>query len=140
VKPHCDSLELYKGILDGNSRGIFDGTIIVEEGAQKTNSRQVNRNLLLSESAIIDSKPTLEIHNDDVKCSHGSTIGQLDEEALFYLRARGISEAEARNLLIYAFASEIVDRMKVQPVKDAIRAAMFQRIPKGLPERRNSAR
>jgi len=140
VSPHCDSLELYKGILDGKSRGIFDGTIIVREGAQKTNSRQVNRNLLLSESAIVDSKPTLEIHNDDVKCSHGSTIGQLDEEALFYLRARGLGHEEARNLLVYAFASEIIDRIKVEPVKDAIRAAMFQRIPKGLPERRSASR
>ena len=140
VSPHCDSLELYKGILDDKSRGIFDGTIIVRPDAQKTNSRQVNRNLLLSESAIVDSKPTLEIHNDDVKCSHGSTIGQIDEEALFYLRARGLGHAEARNLLIYAFASEIVDRMKVEPVKDAIRGAMFQRIPKGLPERRSASR
>jgi len=122
--PHCDSLELYKGILDDQSRGIFDGTIIVRPDAQKTNSRQVNRNLVLSEKAIIDSKPTLEIHNDDVKCSHGSTIGQLDEEALFYLRARGLGEAEARNLLIDAFASEIVDRMKVEIVKEQIRAAM----------------
>ncbi len=124
VKPHCDSLELYKGILDDKSRGIFDGTIIVRPDAQKTNSRQVNRNLLLSETAIIDSKPTLEILNDDVKCSHGSTIGQIDEEAMFYLRARGISEGEARNLLIYAFASEIVDRMKVNAVKEQIRGAL----------------
>lgn len=124
VKPHCDSLELYKGILDDHSRGIFDGLIIVRPDAQKTNSRQVNRNLLLSETAIIDSRPTLEIHNDDVKCSHGSTIGQLDEEALFYLRARGLSEGEARNLLIYAFASEIVERMKVDAVKEEIRSAM----------------
>jgi Fe-S cluster assembly protein SufD len=133
VMPHCDSLELYKGILDDQSRGIFDGTIIVRPDAQKTNSRQVNRNLLLSETAVIDSKPTLEIHNDDVKCSHGSTIGQIDEEALFYLRARGIGEKEARTLLIYAFASEIVDRMKVEPVKEQIRSAMFRRMPKGLP-------
>ena len=140
VMPHCDSLELYKGILDDKSRGIFDGTIIVRPDAQKTNSRQVNRTLLLSESAIVDSKPTLEIHNDDVKCSHGSTIGQLDEEALFYLRARGVGEADARNMLIYAFASEIVDRMKVESVKDTVRAAMFQRIPKGLPDRRSAAR
>jgi len=124
VKPHCDSMELYKGILDDKSRGIFDGTIIVRPDAQKTNSRQVNRNLLLSESAIVDSKPTLEIHNDDVKCSHGSTIGQLDEEALFYLRARGVGERDARNLLIYAFASEIVDRMKAEPVKEQLRAAI----------------
>src|SRR5262249_41240976 len=114
----------YKGILDEKSRGIFDGTIIVRPDAQKTNSRQVNRNLLLSESAIIDSKPTLEIHNDDVKCSHGSTIGQIDEEALFYLCAGGIAHAEPRNLLIYAFASEVVDHMKVEPVKDQIRSAI----------------
>jgi Fe-S cluster assembly protein SufD len=140
VSPHCDSLELYKGILDGKSRGVFDGLIIVRPDAQKTNSRQVNRNLLLSESAIIDSKPTLEIHNDDVKCSHGSTIGQLDEEAMFYLRARGISEPDARTLLIYAFASEIVDRMKIDVVKEQIRGAMFQRIPKALPDRRSAAR
>ncbi|HZS11265.1 MAG TPA: Fe-S cluster assembly protein SufD, partial [Nitrospirales bacterium] len=125
VKPHCDSLELYKGILDQKSRGVFDGLIIVRPDAQKTNSRQVNRNLLLSESAIVDSKPTLEIHNDDVKCSHGSTIGQLDAESLFYLRARGIDEAEARNLLIYAFASEIVERMKVEPVKELLRGLIL---------------
>ena len=140
VSPHCDSHELFKGILDDKSRGVFDGVIIVRPDAQKTNSRQVNRNLLLSESAIIDSKPTLEIHNDDVKCSHGSTIGQLDEQAMFYLRARGISESEARTLLIYAFASEIVDRMKIDVVKEQIRSAMFQRIPKGLPERRSASR
>ena len=90
IRPHCDSLELYKGILDQKSRGVFDGTIIVRPDAQKTNSRQVNRNILLSENAIIDSKTTLEILNDDVKCSHGSTIGQIDEEALFYMRSRGI--------------------------------------------------
>ena len=138
VKPHCDSLELYKGILDQSSRGIFDGTIIVRPDAQKTNSRQVNRNLLLSESAIIDSKPTLEILNDDVKCSHGSTIGQLDEEALFYLRARGIGEAQARSLLISAFASEIVDRMKVEPVREQIRRAIFRQMPGRLPDRRET--
>jgi Fe-S cluster assembly protein SufD len=140
VSPHCDSLELYKGILDDKSRGIFDGLIIVRPDAQKTNSRQVNRNLLLSEGAIIDSKPTLEIHNDDVKCSHGSTIGQLDAEALFYLRARGIGESEARKMLVFAFASEVVDRMKIDVVKEQIRGAMFQRIPKVLPERRSAAR
>jgi Fe-S cluster assembly protein SufD len=140
VKPHCDSLELYKGILDEKSRGIFDGLIIVRPNAQKTNSRQVNRNLLLSETAIIDSKPTLEILNDDVKCSHGSTIGQLDEEAMFYLRARGIDETEARKMLVYAFASEIVDRMKIDAVKDHVRREMFRRIPKGLPERRSATR
>jgi Fe-S cluster assembly protein SufD len=129
VAPHCDSVELFKGILDENARGIFDGRIIVEPNAVKTNSRQTNRNLLLSETAVIDSKPTLEIHNDDVKCNHGSTIGQLDEEALFYLRSRGISEEEARNLLVYAFASEIVERIKVDAVRENVGRALFSRMP-----------
>ena len=140
VKPHCDSLELYKGILDQNARGIFDGTIIVREGAQKTVSRQTNKNLLLSESAIVDSKPTLVIHNDDVKCNHGSTIGQIDEESMFYLRSRGIAEDEARNLLVYAFASEIVDRIKIDSVREQILRAMFAQMPERLPERRGAAR
>jgi Fe-S cluster assembly protein SufD len=126
-------MELYKGILDQSARGIFDGRVIVREGAQKTVSRQENHNLLLSASAVVDSKPTLEILNDDVKCNHGSTIGQLEEESLFYLRSRGISEAEARNLLIYAFASEIADRMKVEPVREQIRRSLFQSIPERLP-------
>lgn len=134
--PHCDSVELYKGILDQSARGIFDGRIIVRPDAQKTNSRQTNHNLLLSETAIVDSKPTLEIHNDDVKCNHGSTIGQLDEEAMFYLRSRGIGEAEARGLLIFAFASEIVDRMKIEPVRELVRRQMFRSMPERLPERR----
>ena len=125
VAPHCDSVELFKGILDENARGIFDGRIIVEPDAVKTNSRQTNKNLLLSETAVIDSKPSLEIHNDDVKCNHGSTIGQLDEEALFYLRARGIGAEEARNLLVYAFASEIVERMKVDVVRENAGRALF---------------
>ncbi len=140
ARPHCESMELYKGILDGNARGVFDGRVIVGVGAQKTVARQTNKNLLLSETAIIDSKPTLEIHNDDVKCNHGSTIGQLAEEPLFYLRSRGIGEEEARGLLIYAFASEIVDRMKVEPVRELIRRAMFQQMPDRLPERRGASR
>lgn len=136
VKPHCESLELYKGVLDGASRGIFDGKVIVRPDAQKTVSRQTNNNLLLSESAVVDSKPTLEIHNDDVKCNHGSTIGQLEEEPMFYLRSRGIGEAEARNLLVHAFAGEIVDRIKIEPVRELVRRAMFTRMPERLPERR----
>jgi Fe-S cluster assembly protein SufD len=136
ARPHCESMELYKGILDDNARGVFDGRIIVGVGAQKTVAKQTNKNLLLSETAIVDSKPTLEIHNDDVKCNHGSTIGQLAEEPLFYLRSRGISEEEARGMLIYAFASELVDRMKVEPVREAIRRAMFRQMPQRLPERR----
>jgi Fe-S cluster assembly protein SufD len=133
-------VELYKGILDDSARGIFDGRIIVGVGAQKTVAKQTNKNLLLSETAIVDSKPTLEIHNDDVKCNHGSTIGQLAEEPLFYLRSRGIGEEEARGLLIYAFASELVDRMKVEPVREVIRRAMFRQMPGRLPERRGGTR
>lgn len=140
LRPHCDSHELYKGVLDDNARGVFDGRVIVRPDAQKTNSKQENRNLLLSETAIVDSKPTLEIHNDDVKCNHGSTIGQLDEEMFFYLRSRGIGENEARNLLVYAFAGEIVDRMKIEPVREQIRRALFQAMPERLPERRGNAR
>jgi Fe-S cluster assembly protein SufD len=138
--PHCESLELYKGVLDGSARGVFDGRIIVRPGAQKTVSRQENRNLLLSETAIVDSKPTLEIHNDDVKCNHGSTIGQIQEETLFYLRSRGIGEQEARNLLVFAFASEIVERMKLEPLREQVRRALFQAMPERLPERRESSR
>jgi Fe-S cluster assembly protein SufD len=138
LRPHCDSIELYKGILDDSARGIFDGRIIVRPDAQKTNSRQTNHNLLLSETAIVDSKPTLEIHNDDVKCNHGSTIGQLDEEALFYLRSRGIAAEDARSLLVYAFASEIVERMKIDAVREHVRRQMFKQMPERLPERRES--
>ena len=140
LAPHCESFELYKGVLDDNARGVFDGRIIVRPDAQKTVSRQVNRNLLLSETAIVDSKPTLEIHNDDVKCNHGSTIGQIEAEPLFYLRSRGIGEEEARNLLVYAFASELVDRMKIEPVREQIRRALFKALPQRLPERRGEAR
>lgn len=140
LKPHCESHELYKGILDQNARGIFDGRIIVRPDAQKTVSKQENRNLLLSETAVVDSKPTLEIHNDDVKCNHGSTIGQIEQEPLFYLRSRGIGEDEARNLLVHAFASEIVDRMKIEPVREQVRRALFESMPQRLPERRGEVR
>lgn len=140
IKPHCESFELYKGILDQNARGIFDGRIIVRPDAQKTVSKQENRNLLLSETAVVDSKPTLEIHNDDVKCNHGSTIGQIEQEPLFYLRSRGIGEDEARNLLVHAFASQIVDRMRVEPVREQIRRALFRSMPERMPERRGNGR
>ncbi len=136
VVPHCESIELYKGVLDGSSRGIFDGKIIVRPDAQKTVSRQTNKNLLLSDTAIVDSKPTLEIFNDDVKCNHGSTIGQLEEEPLFYLRSRGIGEKDARDMLVYAFASEIVDRMKLEPVREQIRRTMFRQMPERGGEQR----
>jgi Fe-S cluster assembly protein SufD len=140
VSPNCESHELYKGVLDGKGRGVFDGRIVVHKNAQKTVSRQENRNLLLSETAIIDSKPTLEIHNDDVKCNHGSTIGQLEDEPMFYLRSRGLSEEDARSLLIYAFAGEMVDRMKIEPVREQVRRAMFQHMPGRMPERRERDR
>lgn len=140
VHPHCESVELYKGVLDQNARGVFDGLIIVRPGAVKTVSRQTNRNLLLSETAIVDSKPNLEIHNNDVKCNHGSTIGQIDEEALFYLRSRGLSESDARSLLVHAFASEIVDRIRIEPVREQIRRVLFESMPERLPERRGGMR
>jgi Fe-S cluster assembly protein SufD len=133
---HCESLEHYKGVLDGHSRGIFDGKVIVRPDAQKTVSRQVNNNLLLSETAIVDSKPTLEILNDDVKCNHGSTIGQIAEEPMFYLRSRGIGEEEARRLLIHAFAGEIIDRLQQEPVRELVRRALFAQLGDRLPERR----
>jgi Fe-S cluster assembly protein SufD len=140
ARPHCESIELYKGVLDQQARGIFDGRIIVRPDARKTVSRQTNKNLLLSETAIVDSKPTLEIFNDDVKCNHGSTIGQLDEESLFYLRSRGIDAEEARSLLVYAFASEIVERIRLEPVREQVRRAMFRQMPDRLPERRAGKR
>lgn len=129
--PHTTSVELYKGILDGESRGIFDGKIIVRKPAQKTSSRQTNNNLLLSDSAIVDTKPQLEIYADDVKCNHGSTIGQLSEEALFYLQSRAIGADEARQLLTYAFASEVVGRLKVAAIRDQLSALLLSRLPGG---------
>ena len=140
AKPHCDSIELYKGVLDDSARGIFDGVIVVRPHASKTASRQENHNLLLSGTAVADSKPTLEIHNDDVKCNHGSTIGQIAEEPMFYLRSRGIGEEEARGLLVHAFASEIVDRMKIEPIREQVRRAIFTAMPERMPERRGDAR
>lgn len=115
--PHCNSRQFYNGILDGQSRGVFHGRIIVHKDAQKTDAKQTNRNLLLSDGAQIDTKPQLEIYADDVKCTHGATIGQMDEEALFYMRSRGIAEQEARRLMLFAFASECLDRMKPGPVR-----------------------
>lgn len=116
ARPHCSSRELYKGILDGQSRGIFNGLVIVRPGAQKTDALQVNKNLLLSREALAHSTPQLEILADDVKCKHASTTGQLDPQALFYLRSRGIDEAAARGLLTWAFASELVRQMEIEPL------------------------
>jgi Fe-S cluster assembly protein SufD len=111
-QPHCNSNELYKGVMDDQSTGVFNGKVFVREDAQKINAFQSNGNVLLSDSATINSKPELEIYADDVKCSHGSTTGQLDEEAVFYLRARGLSEASARQLLVSAFISDVLDKIE----------------------------
>ncbi len=131
AKPHCDSREIYKGILDGKSSGVFHGRIVVQAGAQKTDSKQTNNNLLLSDEALVNSKPQLEIYADDVKCTHGATIGQLDEDALFYLRCRGIDRKTARSLLIYAFASEVINRIKVDSVRIELDDYLFAWLPKG---------
>jgi Fe-S cluster assembly protein SufD len=117
ASPHCGSRQFYNGVLDGRAHGVFHGRIIVHKDAQKTDAKQTNRNLLLSDTAQIDTKPQLEIYADDVKCTHGATIGQIEEHALFYLRSRGIDEASARRLLLVAFASECTDRMKDGPVR-----------------------
>jgi len=118
---HCGSRQFYNGILDGHSHGVFHGRIIVHKDAQKTDAKQTNRNLLLSDGAQIDTKPQLEIYADDVKCTHGATIGQVEENALFYMRSRGIEETDARSLLLLAFANECLDRMKCAPVRDYLR-------------------
>jgi Fe-S cluster assembly protein SufD len=126
AQPHCTSRELYKGILDGKSRGVFHGTIIVRPDAQKTDAMQTNKNLLLSREALVDSTPALEIRADDVKCRHGSTIGQLDAGALFYLQSRGIGEEEARALLTYAFAADLTERIRLVPIRERIEAFLGQ--------------
>ncbi len=115
--PHCESRQFYNGILDDSAHGVFHGRIIVHKDAQKTDAKQTNRNLLLSDDAQIDTKPQLEIYADDVKCTHGATIGQIDETALFYLRSRGIAEVAARKLLLLAFARECLDRMREEGMR-----------------------
>jgi Fe-S cluster assembly protein SufD len=129
ARPHGTSRELYKGILDGRARGVFHGNVSVRPGAQKTDAQQSNKNLLLSKQALVQSIPQLEIFADDVKCKHGSTTGQLDAAALFYLRSRGLDEQAARSLLTYAFASEITQRIPVLPVRAALEAFLHERLP-----------
>ncbi len=131
VKPHCNSHELYKGILDGRARAVFSGRIYVHPGAQKTDAKQTNRNLILSPDAISNSNPQLEIFADDVRCTHGSTTGHIDDEALFYLRSRGIGVEAARSLLTYAFASEVVDRVKLGVLQTDLKEFLFERLPGG---------
>ena len=126
-KPRGTSREWYKGVLDGHSRSVFSGLVMVHPDAQKTDAQQANDNLLLSDDAEADSRPQLEIYADDVKCAHGSTVGQLDQDALFYLRARAVDETLARNMLIYAFASDILTRMKLMPVRVQLEEQLAKR-------------
>lgn len=126
VKPHGESHEYYKGIIDGQSHAIFNGKVYVAQDAQKTNATQQNKNLLLSKQAEIDTKPQLEIFADDVKCSHGATVGQLNDDALFYLRARGIDDETARNLLIHAFANDIIERVDVALIQGQLKRILAQ--------------
>ncbi len=128
AQPHSTSRELYKGVLDGKSQAVFHGRIIVRPEAQRTDAIQRNKNLLLSEGAVINTKPQLEIYADDVKCTHGATVGQVDADAIFYLRSRGIPLEEARNLLTYAFTSEMTSAMKAAQVREWLGAALLQRL------------
>src|SRR5579862_184246 len=128
AQPHCASREVYKGVLDGKSQGVFNGKIIVRPDAQKTDSKQSNKNLLLSEDAIINTKPQLEIYADDVKCTHGATVGQIDPEAVFYLRSRGIGVSEAKKLLTFAFANDVMERIKYQPLRERLAERMYARL------------
>ena len=127
--PHCNSRQFYNGILNGSGHGVFHGRIIVHKDAQKTDAKQTNRNLLLSDNAQIDTKPQLEIYADDVKCTHGATIGQVDESALFYLRARGLDEASARHLLLLAFANECLDRIASHSVRSHLERLVMASLP-----------
>jgi len=130
AKPHGSSRELYKGILGGNSRAVFNGRIVVRPDAQKTDAKQSNPNLLLSVGALANTRPQLEIYADDVKCTHGATVGRLDEEAVFYLRSRGISDLEARNLMVAAFAGEVLDRIEPAALRSELVRAVAQRLPR----------
>ena len=128
ARPQGVSRESYNGVLDGAARAVFNGRIVVRPDAQKTDAHQSNRNLLLSEDAEVDTKPQLEIYADDVKCSHGATVGALDESQIFYLRSRGVDERAARNVLTFAFADEIVGRCGVAPLRDRLRALLADRL------------
>ena len=128
--PDCETHELYKGVLDGHARGIFDGLIYVAQDAQRTNARQTNRNLLLSADATAYSMPRLEIYADDVRCTHGSTSGQIADEQLFYLRSRGYDVESARALLTFAFASELLERVEAEPLRKALTGALLERLPR----------
>jgi Fe-S cluster assembly protein SufD len=128
AQPHCASHEYFNGILDDKSKGVFHGRIYVHPIAQKTDAKQTNKNLLLSDNATADTKPQLEIYADDVKCTHGATIGQLNEESIFYLRSRGLGTETARRMLIHAFAGEIIERIKCEPARAVIDKLVWDRL------------
>lgn len=130
AKAHCPSHELYKGVLGGKARAVFNGKIFVRQDAQKTNAKQTNKALLLSDDAQINTKPQLEIFADDVKCTHGAAIGQLDEDALFYLRARGIGRTAARQLLIRAFAGEVLEQVQPASIRERLEELMLDALPR----------
>ena len=134
AKPHCGSHEVYKGILGGTARAVFNGKIIVRQDAQKTDAKQTNRALLLTDGATINTKPQLEIFADDVKCTHGAAIGQLDDDAIFYLRARGLTYAEARDMLIHAFAGQVLDGVRIEPLRAALETELYDQLAKDLAE------
>jgi Fe-S cluster assembly protein SufD len=128
ASPNCNSHQLYKGILAGRAKAVFNGRIVVDQGAQKTDAKQSNRNLLLSDDAVVNSNPQLEIFADDVRCTHGSTVGQLDEEVVFYLRSRGIGRDEAIQLLTLAFAGEILDRVPIVEIRERLEKVVASRL------------
>jgi Fe-S cluster assembly protein SufD len=129
--PHGHSWEVYKGILDGRSRAVFNGKVMVKREAQKTDAKQTNRNLILSDFAKVDTKPQLEIFADDVKCTHGATVGQLDEVSLFYAQSRGFPLAEARRMLTYAFAAEVIEEVALEPVRAELNRLLLERLNEG---------
>lgn len=132
AKPHCNSHEHYKGILNHTSRGVFNGKVIVRPNAQKTNAFQENNNIILSQEALVNTKPQLEIFADDVKCSHGATIGQLDNEAMFYLKSRGLGEEKARAILIHAFASDVIRSIKIEAIKNYVEEILNKKFDQPL--------
>jgi Fe-S cluster assembly protein SufD len=131
-QPHCNSHQLYKGILDGNGRAVFNGKVFVREGAQKTDAMQTNKNLLLSEKARVDTKPQLEIYADDVKCAHGAAVGQIDQEELFYLETRGIGPELGRSLLTYGFAEEVIGKIKIDSIRSQLDEIVLRQLHTSL--------
>jgi Fe-S cluster assembly protein SufD len=134
ARPRGTSREFYKGVLDGAARAVFNGKVIVRPDAQQTDAHQSNRNLLLSEHAEVDTKPQLEIYADDVKCSHGATVGQLDAEQIYYLRSRGMDDVAARALLTFAFAEDVATRVSCAPLRARLEQLLRGRLPEQVKE------